>query len=214
MPAPTSPSATPTPVATPTPTPAPADTETVTVVATGVGTWQLATIPVAVLHNDAARHGAEEVVVHYSTRSPSGRPLGKLDSQAVNLAPGETLPVAGDCTDACNSAGSVGVTVTIGLWTATYGASFTAAGAAYRCGAGACGGGHGQGYVTGTLTTSGVRQGAAVATFAACSGPAGAIVGGGVAQTQWQGGSTAPVEVPVLVNRAPATCRLGASTGW
>ena len=205
---------TPTAVATATATPAPPDTDTVTVVTTGVGTWQLVTIPVALLHNDATRHGAEEVVVHFSTRSAAGRALGSLDSAAVNLAPGETLPVAADCTDACNSAASVSVTVTVGLWTAMTGASFTATGVAYRCGTGACGGGHGQGDVTGTLTTSRLRQGAALVAFAACTGSGGAIVGGGLLQTQWQGGSNGTVEVPVIVNRAPAACRIGASTGW
>src|SRR5207237_423219 len=69
-------SATPTAVATATATPAPPDTDTVTVVTTGVGTWQLVTIPVALLHNDATRHGAEEVVVHFSTRSAAGRARG------------------------------------------------------------------------------------------------------------------------------------------
>jgi len=207
-------STTPTAVATATATPAPPDTDTVTVVTTGVGTWQLVTIPVAVLHNDATRHGAREVVVHFSTRSANGRAMGSLDSPAVNLAPGETLPVAANCTDTCNSAASVNVTVTVGLWTAATGASFTATGVSYRCGAGACGGGHGQGEATGTLTTSGLRQGAAVVAFAACTGPGGAVVGGGMLQTQWQGGSSASVDVPVLVNRTPASCRIGASTGW
>src|SRR5207245_1709459 len=102
------PTASATPVSTPAPGP---DSETVTVLSTGVGTWQLVTIPVAMLRNDAERHGAEEVVVHFTTQSSSGRTLGSLDSGAVNLVPGETLPVAADCTDGCNAATSVPVIV-------------------------------------------------------------------------------------------------------
>ena len=202
-----------TPLSTPTPTPAP-DTETVTVVGTGVGTWQLVTIPVAVVRNDAVRHGAEVVVVHFATRTSSGRALGSLDSEAVNLVPGETLAVAADCTDGCNSAASVAATVTVGLWTAASGPSFATTGVSYQCGTGACGGQHGEGHVMGTLETSGVGQGAAVVAFAACVDAGGAIVGGGVDQTVWQGGLSASVDVPVIVSRPPGSCRLGASTGW
>lgn len=208
------PSHTATPAPTPPATPAPPDTESVTVVTTGVGTWQLVTIPVAVLHDDATRHGAEEVVVHFTTHASGGQALGSLDSEAVNLAPGQTLAVAADCTDGCNGAAGTAATVSVGMWTAAIGPSFSAAGVAYRCGTGACGGGHGEGDVTGSLAAASVRQGAAVVTFAACFGPRGAIIGGGVDETEWPGGASAAFDVPVIVNRQPASCQLGASTGW
>ena len=181
---------------------------------TGVGTWQLVTIPVAMLRNDAERHGAEEVVVHFTTQSSSGRTLGSLDSGAVNLVPGETLPVAADCTDGCNAATSVAASVTVGRWTAATGPSFTSSGVSYRCGTGACGGQHGEGAVTGTLATSSLGRGAAVVAFAACVDAGGVIVGGGVDQTVWQGSASASVDVPVIVSRPPTSCRLGASTAW
>ena len=184
------------------------------VLQTGVGTWQLLAIPVAVLHNDARSHGAEEVVVHFATRSAGGAALGSLDSQAVNLAPGETMPVAADCTDGCNGAAAVNVVVTVGLWTAVIGPSFTSATATYVCGTGACGGGHGEGSVTATLTTPRLPSGAPLVAAAACADAAGAIVGAGVTETAWQGGASQPVRVPVIVNSPPAACSVGGSTGW
>ena len=79
---------------TPTPTPLPPDTMTVGVLAVGIGTFDLAAIPVAELKNDAKFHGAAAVVVHFVT-SRAGRTLGSLESASVNLAPGETLAVTG-----------------------------------------------------------------------------------------------------------------------
>jgi hypothetical protein len=85
----TTPSALPTPQATPTPspTPLPPDTMAVGVLGIGIGTFDLAAIPVASLRNDARFHGAASVVVHFVTRR-SGRTLGSLDSVPVNLGPG------------------------------------------------------------------------------------------------------------------------------
>lgn len=203
----------PTPSPSPSPTPQP-DTETVTVTATGVGAWQLVAIPVAILHNDAQRHGAEQVVVHFTTHSPGGR-TGSLTSAAVNIAPGETLPVAADCTDGCNGATSTDAAVSIGQWTPSVGPVFAAGAAAYECGTGACRGGHGEGSATASLTTrSAVAADAPLVAFAACTGAGGAIVGAGVTETSWPGGGAATVRVPVIVNASPAACSVGASTGW
>ncbi len=58
----------------------------------GIGTFDLAAIPVATLKNEAKYHGAAAVVVHFVTHR-SGKTLGSLESVAVNLAPGETLAV-------------------------------------------------------------------------------------------------------------------------
>jgi hypothetical protein len=105
---------------------------------------------VAILHNDSTRHGATQVVVHFVTRSGGGAQLGSLDSVAVNLAPGETLPVSADCTDGCNGAAGTDATVTVGAWVTALGVSPQASSATYACGS--CGGGHGYGAVSGTLT--------------------------------------------------------------
>ena len=204
---------TPSPKATPTAVPTP-DAESVSVVTTGVGAWQLVAIPVAILKNNAANHGAAAVVVHFVTHAASGAALGTLDSEAVNLAPGETLPVAADCTDGCNGAASTDVTVSVGSWTTSTGPFFTTTAGGYQCGTGACGGGHGQGSVSGSLTVSRLAADSSIVVFAVCTNAAGAISGAGVTQTVWAGGTSNHVSVPVIVNGAPSACQMGASAGW
>ena len=205
---------TPTHLATPTPstTPLPRDTMTVSVLASGVGTFDLAAIPVAELKNDAKFHGAASVIVHFVTHRSGGN-LGSLESVAVNLAPGETLAVTADCTDACNGATSVSATVEVGSWPTAIGAVFTTASARYSCQP--CHSAHGFGEVKGTLTPSStIAAGQAVVAFAVCRNRAGAILGGGSEEFVWQSGATLSADVPVVVNAAPASCSLGASTGW
>jgi hypothetical protein len=206
------PSATPTPTPTPSPTPLPPDTMSVGVLGIGIGTFDLAAIPVASLRNDAKFHGAASVVVHFVTHR-SGRTLGSLDSVPVNLRPGETLAVTADCTDACNGATSVVATVTVGSWPTSIGPSFTTASAAYACRP--CHSGHGYGDVKATLTPSpAVSAGVAVVGFAVCENRAGAILGGGSEQFVWQAGPSLSADIPVVLNAAPSSCSLGASTGW
>jgi len=197
--------------AVPTPT-LPPDQEAVVVAATGVGTFDLATIPVAVLHNTASRHGAAMVVVHFVTHRSDGRTLGSLDSVPVNLGPGETLAVTADCTDACVNASGTAATIAVGAWVSKPGVALAAGPAAYRCGN--CGSGHGHGDTTGSITAAHLADGAAVVVFASCVGADGSIVGGGSEEIVWPGGPALSVDVPVLVNSAPAACQLGASTGW
>ena len=195
-----------------TPTPLPPDTLTVAVLAAGVGTFALAAIPVAELKNNAAFHGAASVVAHFVTHR-SGRNLGSLDSVPVNLGPGEALAVTADCTDACNGATSVSVTVTVGGWPTSIGAVFTIGPAAYSCHP--CRAGHGYGDARGTLTPgSAIASGSAVVGFAACRNRAGAILGGGSEELVWPGGTSLAVDIPVVISAPPASCALGASTGW
>jgi hypothetical protein len=207
-----SPTATPTAAPTPSPTPLPPDTLAVGVLGLGVGTFDLAAFPVARLKNEARFHSAASVVVHFVTRR-SGRTLGSLDSVAVNLAPGETLAVTADCTDACNGATGVAATVTVGSWPTGIGPVFTTVSAAYACSP--CHSAHGYGEVKGTLTPApAVSAGVAVVAFAVCVNSAGAILGGGSEQFVWQAGSSLAADVPVVLNAAPASCALSASTGW
>jgi hypothetical protein len=205
----------PSPTATPTPSPTalPPDTLTVGVVGVGVGTFDLAAIPVARIKNEARYHGAASVVVHFVTHR-AGHTLGSLDSEAaVNLAPGETLAVTGDCTDACNGATGVVATVSVASWPTSIGPIFTTASATYACQQ--CHASHGYGSVKGTLRPSTpVSAGVAVVGFAVCESSAGVIVGGGSEQFIWQAGPSLAVEVPVVLNAAPASCAIGASTGW
>ena len=182
-------------------------------VAVGVGTFDLAAIPVATLKNDA--HLPRRRLSHGPLRDPSrrARTLGSLDSVAVNLAPGQTLSVTADCTDACDGATSVTATVSVASWPTGIGAVFSTTTAAYTCGP--CHAGHGYGNAHGTLTPSStIGSGSPVVGFAVCHDAAGAILGGGSEQFVWPGGASLAVVVPVVVNSAPATCSLGASTGW
>jgi hypothetical protein len=172
----------------------------------------LAAIPVAVIHNDAHAHAATGVIVHFSTHRGNGAQLGSLDAVPVNLLAGETLAVAANCTDACNNAAGANATVTVGHWLDTAGISVTATGATYQCGT--CRGGHGYGRVNGMLTAAGLASNAAVVAFAVCHGAGGAILGGGVSQLVWPGGTSFAIEVSVVINDTPASCDLGASTGW
>lgn len=206
------PSRTPTPAPTASATPLPPDTLSVGVLGLGVGTFDLAAFPVARLKNVAKFHAATAVVVHFVTRR-AGKTLGSLDSVAVNLAPGETLAVSGDCTDACNGATGVDASVTVGSWTTSTGPVFITASAAYTCQP--CHPAHGYGNVKGTLTpSSAISAGVAVVGFAVCENSAGVILGGGFEQFVWQAGVTLSADVPVVLNAAPASCSLGASTGW
>ena len=199
------------PTAVSTPTLAP-DQETVVITATGVGSFDLVTIPVAILHNAASRHGAAMVVVHFVTHRSGGRTLGSLDSVPVNLGPGETLAVTANCTDACVGASGTDAAVRVGAWVDRPGVSLAAGPAAYHCSN--CGAGRGHGNTTGTVTASHLAEGAAVVVFASCVGADGMILGGGSEVIVWPGGPALNVGVAVLVNSPPATCQLGASTGW
>jgi hypothetical protein len=177
-----------------------------------VGSFALAAIPVADLRNNAAFHGAGQVVAHFVTHR-SGRTMGSLDSVPVNLGPGETLNVTADCTDACDGATSVSVTVTVGSWPISIGAVFTTVPAAYSCHP--CHAGHGFGDVKGALAaSSAIASGRAVVGFAACRNRAGAIIGGGSAELVWPGATSFSVDIPVVVSAAPSACALGASAGW
>jgi hypothetical protein len=200
------------PPPTPTPTPLPPDTQTISVLADGVGTFDLAAFPVANLKNNASYHGSALVVAHFVTHR-SGRTLGSLDSVAVNLGPGETLAVSADCTDACNGATSVSVTVTVGSWPTSVGAIFPTVPAVYSCSP--CHTGHGFGDAKATLVPSStLASGDPVVAFAVCHNAAGVIIGGGTEEFVWQAGTSLAVTVPVVINSAPASCAVGASTGW
>jgi hypothetical protein len=212
------PAATPTPAPThpPSPTPSPTalppDTLSVSVLADGVGTFDLAAFPVANLKNNATYHGAAMVVADFVTHR-AGKTLGSLVSAAVNLGPGETLAVSADCTDACNGATSVSVTISVGSWPTDVGAIFPTASAAFSCSP--CRPGHGFGDVKGTLKPSAsLASGSPFVAFAVCHNAAGAIVGGGTEEFNWPSATSFAVDVPVVINAAPASCALGASTGW
>lgn len=199
--------------ATPSPTPSIApDVHRVDVTATGVGTWQLVAVPVAVLHNVAAHTGVSGVIVHF-TLTRGGRAITSLDSPALALYPNETLVVTSyQCTDyPCYTADGVSVRVAAGTWGTLPGAPPTAVRGRFTCTRGCTG--HGQWDVPVTVGGSDLLKTEQVDLFASCSNAAGRIIGGGSRQLLWpQAGGSLNLEVPVIVNAPPTTCQVGATT--
>jgi hypothetical protein len=182
------------------------------VTATGVGTWQLVAVPVAVLHNVAAHTGVSGVVVHF-TLTRAGKAISSLDSPAVTLYPDETLVVTSyQCTDyPCYTADGVAVTVAPGTWGALPGAAPATTTAPFTCTRGC--GGHGQWDVPISVGGAVLLQHEQVDLFASCKNAAGTIIGGGSRQLLWpQAGGSLNLEVPVIVNSPPASCQVGATT--
>lgn len=198
---------TPTPTATATPTAEPPDTERIDLLGTGVGSYMLVAVPVAILHNAATAHVAMHVLVHFTVTGGSRGPFG-IDAQVVSLAPGETLAVAADCTDTCNHANETQVSVTVGSWVSGGRRTLTVTGAAYSCGGGC--GGHQNGDVLGTVSGA-VSAGATVYSVAVCTNSGGTIIGGGSSQITWGGGATQPIDVSVILSANPARCTLYAT---
>jgi hypothetical protein len=191
------PSATPTPSPSPTASPPP-DVLRIDVTSTGVGTWQLIAVPVAIIHNAAGRTGVSGVVV---------------DSPAISLSPGESLVVTSyQCTDfPCYTADGVTAAISPGTWGALPGAQPTATTTGYTCTRGCTG--HGQWDVSISVAGPDLLRNEQVDLFASCSNAAGAIIGGGSRQLLWpQAGGALTLDVPVIVSSPPASCQVGATT--
>ena len=199
----------PTPATPGTPTPSPsADTDQVEVVASGIGAHDLQVVPVAVLRNLANAHTASGVVVTFSVQRAGGS--YSLTAAPVSLAPGETLADAALCTDACDGATGTVVAVTVASWVSGTRPVLSATPGSYTCGA-PCGGGSGyQGDVSASLSGS-PSAGALVNLYAVCWGSSGAVVGGGLSETMWTGGTSVHASVPVLVSVQPSSCQLYAT---
>jgi hypothetical protein len=212
-PTPTTPTPSPRATATPTPTGTPApDVQRIDVISSGVGTWQLVAVPVAVIHNAATRTGVSGVIVHF-TLLKGGRTLSTLESPQVTLYPGQTLVVTSyQCTDyPCYTADSVTVTVGSGTWAALPGAPLAAAEGHFTCTRGCAG--HGQWDVPISVASPDLLANEQVDLFASCSNAAGSIIGGGSRQLLWpQPGGSLNLSVPVIVNAPPASCQVGATT--
>jgi hypothetical protein len=198
----------PTPTFTPVPTPTPPDSETVTLGASGVGVYQLISVPVVIIQNQAVAHSAMGVVVHL-TVTRGGRPLDETDASAVDLAPQQSIAVAGDCTDTCTGANGVSATITVGSWGAANQVPvITATGASVSGG-----GGRGEANVSTTLSANGITKDVLISGFAACYSPAGAIIGGGSSTFSWAGNPAQSATIPVIVSSAVARCAVYAAIG-
>jgi hypothetical protein len=208
-----SPTATARPTAKPTPTATPIpDVQRIDVLSTGVGIWQLVAVPVAILRNAATHTGVSGVIVHF-TLMKGGKALNALESPQLTLYPGQTLVVTSyQCTDyPCYTADSVAVTVSPGTWAVLPGAPLAVAGGAFKCTRGCTG--HGQWDVSISVSGPNLLANEQVALFASCSNAAGTIIGGGSRELLWpQAGGSLDLSVPVIVNGAPASCQVGATT--
>ncbi len=116
------------------------------------------------------------------------------------------------CTDyPCYTADSVAVTVTPGTWAALPGAPLTATAGQFKCTRSCTG--HGQWDVPITVGSPDLLANEQVDLFASCANAAGTIIGGGSRQLLWpQAGGSLDLDVPVIVNAAPASCQVGATT--
>ena len=196
---------------TPSPTPLPPDTLSVGVLGLGVGTFDLAAFPVARLKNEAKFHGA--AVGGRAFRDPPRR----QDPGLARLGGGEPRPRR----DARRQRRlhrrlqrRHGVAATVvsapgrrpparlhhGLRRIHLPAVPPGPRLRQRQGD------------PDTVVRDLARRG--VVGFAVCENSAGVILGGGSEQFVWQAGATLPADVPVVLNAAPASCSLGASTGW
>ena len=210
-PSPTARPATPTASVAPTPTATPApDTDRVDVVSAGVGTWQLVTVPVAVVHSAATHSMVSGLLVHL-TPTRGGRPLTPTVTPALILYPGESLVVAANCTDTCTGADGATATVSGGTWGPVTGAPPSATTGAVHCTV-SCQG-HGQWDVPVTVAGSQLVQNEQVDLFAQCLTAAGTVLGGGQRTLLWpQSGGSLMLDIPVIVNAPPATCQVGVTT--
>jgi len=173
-----------------------------------VGVYQLISVPVVIIQNQAVAHSAMGVVVHL-TLTHGGGPLDETDASAVDLAPQQSIAVAGDCTDTCTGADGVSATITVGSWgEAKQVPVITASGAAVS-GANR----RDQGDVTATLSASGIAKNVLISGFAACYSPAGSIVGGGSSTFSWAGNPSQSATIPVIVSSAVARCDVYAAIG-
>jgi hypothetical protein len=200
--------ATPTPSPTPTPTPGP-DTERVDVVATGIGVYELTTIPVALVHNAAARHAATQVTVRFAVFSSTGRPVGGADAVIPLVAPGQTMGIAARIEQ--SGSGLRASASVIGAQWVDAGplAPLTVSKVTYQCGT--CRPGAGYGTAVGTMTAAPGIVVTDVTLTAVCY--VGAAITGGVTSTDTVSTLPKQVQVPVIVSNVPDRCEIYASPG-
>jgi hypothetical protein len=210
------PASTPSPTPPPTPTPAPTptltpgpDTERVDVTATGIGVYELTTIPVAVVHNVAGHHAATQVTVRFAVFSSAGRPIGGADAVIPVVAPGQTMGIAARIEQSGSGLRATASVIGAQWIDATPIAPLTVTRGTYTCGT--CRPGPGYGTATGTLTAAAGITVSDVTLTAVCY-VGGAITGG---DTSTDTVTTLPkqVSVPVIISNVPDRCDLYASPG-
>ena len=211
-----SPAATPSPTPPPTPTPAPTptatpgpDTERVDVTATGIGVYELTTIPVAVVHNAAARHAATQVTVRFAVFSSAGKPIGGADAVIPLVAPGQTMAIAARIEQSGSGLRATASVIGAQWIDATPVPPLTVGGVTYQCGT--CRPGPGYGTAVGTMRAAPGIVVAGVTLTAVCY--AGGAITGGVTSTDTVTTLPKQVQVPVIISNVPDRCEIYASPG-
>jgi hypothetical protein len=213
-----SPAATPSP--TPAPTPAPTtqaptpppgpDVQRLDVVSTGIGVYELTTIPVALLRNAATRTAATAVKVRFAVLDSAGHPIGGADATIPIIVPGQTMAIAARI-EQSGSGLRATASVLGAQWTpASPTPPLRVTGTAYTCGT--CRPGPGYGTAAGTLSAA---PGVTVSTLTltgVCYDAGHAIVGGDTS-VESVTSLPRPIQEPVIVSAVPASCELYASQG-
>jgi hypothetical protein len=210
-----SPAASPTPVpptatATAAPTaPSGPEVQRVDVVASGVGVYQITTIPVALVRNVAARHAATAVQVRFAVLDPAGKPVGGADATIPFIAPGQTMAIAARV-EQSGSGLQATATVLGAQWTpAAAVAPLTVNGTTYACGT--CRPGPGYGTAAGTLRAAPGVAVSSVTLTAVCYD--GDTITGGVTSIETVTTLPRPVQEPVIISAVPTRCELYAAPG-
>jgi hypothetical protein len=210
-----SPAASPTPApptatatAAPTAPPGP-EVQRVDVVASGVGVYQITTIPVALVRNVATHHAATAVQVRFAVLDPAGHPVGGADASIPFIGPGQTMAIAARV-EQSGSGLHATATVLGAQWTpAAAVAPLTVDGTTYTCGT--CRPGPGYGTAAGTLHAA---PGIAVSTVtltAVCYD--GDVITGGDTSIETVTTLPRPVQEPVIISAVPTRCDLYAAPG-
>lgn len=195
-----------TPLLTPTPVP---DTDSVQVLQSGVGMWGVIVFPVAIVQNQARYHTAVGVSVTFTTQTPSGSTNPPLSSVQVNLAPGQTMALAADCTRGCPGTVSTSATVQVGSYAIESAFAIASVAGSLTTDVG---GTSGVGDVTGTLTDPLLVAGVPVAISAVCFDSQQGILGGGTSIALWSSAAAdSNMTVAVIYPRIPASCQLYAA---
>lgn len=204
------PTATPAPTATPSPTPTPGpDTERVDVVATGIGVYELTTIPVALVHNAATRHAATQVTVRFAVLNSAGKPIGGADAVIPTVAPGQTMGIAARIEQSGSGLRATASVIGAQWMDAGPVAPLTVGGVTYQCGT--CRPGAGYGTAVGTMRAAPGITVSDVTLTAVCY--VGAAITGGVTSTDTVTTLPKQVQVPVIISNVPDRCEIYASPG-
>lgn len=188
------------------PSPA-ADRLVVDVEAVGLGSYELTTVPVAVVRNQSTGHDAVDVRVDFVV--DAGGRQASVDATLPRVPAATTTAIAARL-ELQGGRKVDRVVVAVGTWEAAEApAPVVAEGIRVVCRTASC---IGPESVTGTLRGPGLRA-AGLTVTAVCSDAAGGIVGGATEDVAGTAEETLAVDEPVVVSAAPTRCDLFAAPG-